>query len=184
MFAWTLLIVSFLFILTLRGILSKSLPRPNRPTWLMIILGVLFVGGGFLTIIASKDLAKDSSRKKWPVAKGRVVKSEAIVSGIIRPLVIYAYQVDNRAYVDTTDLQVPGFGNKSKQFEVAHTMVLEYPVGKEVQVHYNPDDITNSVLIVTPRWNTYGQIGLGLVIFTVSFFFLILPRPAIVVRQI
>lgn len=184
MFGWTLLIIALLFVLTLRGILSKSLPRPNRPTWSMIVLAVLFLAGGVLTIVASKNLAKDSSRKNWPVANGRVVKSEAVVSGLIRPMVIYAYQVDQSAYVDTTDLQVPGFGNKAKQFEVAHTMVLEYPVGKEVQVHYNPDDITNSVLIVTPRWNTYGQIGLGLVIFTVSFFFLILPRPAIAIREV
>ncbi|HEX2897779.1 MAG TPA: DUF3592 domain-containing protein [candidate division Zixibacteria bacterium] len=159
------------------------MPRPNRPLWLIIVLAVLFLGGAFLTVTASKNLVKANSRKDWPVASGRVVKSESAVSGIIRPMVIYAFQVDKSAYVDTTDLQVPGFGNKSKQFEVAHELLLEYPVGKEVLVHYDPGDFTNSVLIVTPRWNTYGQIGLGVVIFTVSLFFLILPRPLLGVRE-
>lgn len=160
------------------------MPRPKRPIWLLIILAVLFLGGGALTIIASGNLANANSRKDWPVAPGRVIKSEPVVGGIIKPMVIYAYQVNQNAYVDTTDLQIPGFGNKSKQFEVAHESLLEYPVGKEVQVHYDPSDFTNSVLIVSPRWNIYGQIGLGVVIFAVSLFFLILPRRSVEVREI
>jgi hypothetical protein len=60
---------------------------------------------------------------------------------------------------------------------VAQKLAAEYPIGKEIQVHYDPDDFANSVLIVTPRWNIYGQLGLGMVLFTVSLFFLVLPRP-------
>jgi hypothetical protein len=98
-------------------------------------------------------------------------------------MVIYAYEVDSRAYIDTTDLQVPGFGNKNKQYEVTHAMVMEFPTGKEILVHYDPNDISNSVIVTTPRWNVYGQIGLGIVLFAGSLFFLILPRPGISVRE-
>lgn len=184
MIGWTILAIGFLFIITLRGIVAKSLPRFQRPRSMTLLLLSTFFGGGVLTIISSQVLTNAIHRKDWPIAQGRVIKAEAITSSVIKPMVIYAYVVGEKAYVDTTDLQVPGFGNRSKQFEVVEKLVLEYPVGKEIIVHYNPVDFSESVLVVTPRWNTYGQIGLGLIMFSASLFFLILPRPTIVVRQL
>jgi len=177
MLGWTLLIIAFLFVLTLRAIAGNKLPRPNVPVWMPIVLIIVLLLGGYLTVDSSWKLKNALSRKDWPVAKGRVIKSEPIVQGIIRPMVIYAFEVNGRAYVDTSDLQVPGFGNKNKQYEVAHTLVEEYPTGKEVLVHYDSTDFSNSVLIVTPPWNVFGKVSLGVILFSVGLFFLVLPRP-------
>jgi hypothetical protein len=183
MYGWTVLIIVFLGIVTLRAIAAKALPRPQKPKWLNILLIVLLAAGGYLLVNSSERLTQALARKSWPSAMGRVIKSEAETGKIIRPMVIYAYEVDSRAYIDTTDLQVPGFGNKNKQYEVTHAMVTEFPTGKEILVHYDPKDISNSVIVTTPRWNVYGQIGLGIVLFAGSLFFLILPSPGITVRE-
>lgn len=177
------MIVAFLFIVTLRAIAAKVLPRSQKPVWVTVLLFILLICGGFLTIHSTQSLSKAIHRKDWPVAPGKVIKAEAVVGGVIKPMVIYAYVANGSAYVDSTDLQVPGFGNRSKQYDVAKKLALEYPIGREIQVHYDPNDFTNSVLIVTPAWNIYGQTGLGMVLFTASLFFLALPRPKVLVRQ-
>ncbi|MGH8016040.1 MAG: DUF3592 domain-containing protein, partial [Candidatus Zixiibacteriota bacterium] len=137
--------MAFLFVATLRAILPSQLPRPNRPLWSLILLVALLLLGGYLTVNSSGRMKTAYDRRSWPIANGRVIKSEAVTKGMIRPMVIYAFEANGRAYVDTTDLQVPGFGNKNKQFEVAHALVADYPTGKEVQVHYDPNELSNSV---------------------------------------
>ena len=184
MSGWIILVVSLLCVLTLRAMAAKYLPRPQKPYWINLILIVLFVAGGLLTLNSMVNLGRAIHRKDWPVAKGRVMKSEAILVGVIRPMIIYTYEADGRTYVDTTDLQIPGFGNKSKQLEVAQALVQEFPSGREIQVHYDPADYSNSVILTTPPWHIYGKIGLGVTLFTVALFFLVLPRPGTKVRSI
>ncbi len=176
MFGWTLLIIVSLFLVTLCAVAGKYLPRPQKPYWSILLLIIILISGGFLTIHSSKNLAIALQRKNWPTVMGRVVIAEATSGGIIKPMVIYSYATDGRAYIDTSDLQVPGFGNRSKQHDVAQKLAAEYPIGRELLVHYDPEDFANSVLIVTPRWNIYVQIGLGLVLFTNKLFFLILSK--------
>lgn len=177
MYGWTILIIILLSIATLRAIGSKFLPSPQRPVWIIGALVLITIAGGYLTINSSERLKQSLERKNWPIAVGRVIKSEVMAGAIIRPQVIYAYEVDGRAYIDTSDLQVPGFGNRNKQYEVTHAVIAEYPTGKEVSVHYHPEDVTNSVIITTPKWNDYGKVSLGIVLFAGALFLLALPRP-------
>jgi len=178
---WTLLIVAALTITTLRAVAGRFLPRPAMATWVRVLLVVLVLCGGFLTIYSFGKLSKAWHRKDWLTASGKVIKSETLLGGTIRPRVIYAFEAGGQAWVDTTDLQVPAFGNKGKQYEVAIDLVKEYPVGKVVQVHYDPNDMANSVLLVNPTWDIYGKIGLGMVLFIGALFFLILPKPRLVI---
>ncbi len=137
-----------------------------------------------MTVHSSENLASALNRKNWSIAKGRVIKAEAVTSGVIHPMVTYAYEVNGRAYVDSTDLQAPGFGSKSKQYEVAQELVRSYSVGQEITVYYDPSNQTNSVLITSPSWRLYGQMALGMVLFIGALFFLILPQSKIGIRQV
>ena len=184
MIGWTILAVSLLLIIFLRIVAGKFMPRPDKSKWAVTVLVILLVGGGYLVVTSADQMKEAFKRRDWPTAKGRVIKSEAVVKSIIYPMVVYAYEANGRAYVDTTDMQVPGFGNRNKQFEVTHAIIADYIVGKEITVHYDPTDNTNSVIVTSPRWNIFGEIGLGVLLFAGALFFLILPRPAIVVRKL
>lgn len=177
MLGWTILIITLLFFLTLRVLAGRFMPRPGRPLWIVILLILTILAGAFLTVNSSASLKKSNARRNWNIAEGRVINSKIEVEGIYMPMVVYAYEVNGRAYVDTTNLQVPGFGNSAKQYQVAQELVNEYPVGKVIQVHYNPDKVTESVLITRPQWNVYGKLGLGVTLFGVGLFFLLLPFP-------
>jgi len=184
MSGWTLLIIALLFLVTLRAVAGKYLPRPRKPFGMSVLLIVILLGGGFLTIYSSENLADAWQRKDWPIVKGRVMRAEADTSGTIRPLVIYAYEVNGQVYTDSTDLQAPGFGNRSKQYELAQETVRLYPVGKEIAVHYDPGNTSNSALITSPSWRIYGQLGLGMILFAGALFFLILPGAKVGIRQV
>ena len=182
MSGWTLLIIALLGVVTLRVVGGKYLPRPQKPIWIILTLILILLGGVFLTIRSSENLSDALRRKDWPVATGRVIKAEADTSGAIRPIVTYAYVVGGRAHVDSSDLQAPGFGNKTKQYELAEELIRLYPVGKEIDVHYDPVNETHSVLIVSPSWRIFGQLGLGMVLFAGALFFLLLPRQKIGIK--
>lgn len=129
-----------------------------------------------MTIKSGSNLSDAWQRKEWPIAPGRIIKAVADTSGTIRPMVFYTYEISGRVYIDSTDLQAPGFGNRAKQYEVAEELVRLYPVGKEIAVHYNLIELPNSVLITDPSWRIYAQLGLGVILFAGALFFLILPR--------
>ena len=131
MSGWTLLIIALISVVTLRAVAGKYLPCPHKPIWMTLVLILILLGSVFLTLNSSKNLSESLERKTWPTALGRVIKAEADTSGAIRPLVIYAYEVNGRAYVDSTDLQAPGFGNSRKQYELAEESIRLYPIGKE-----------------------------------------------------
>ena len=183
MSGWTLLIIALLCVVTFRAVAGKYLPRSRKPIGIFLILILILLGGVFLTIHSSENLSKALERKAWPTANGRVIIAEAVVSGTIRPIVIYSYAVNGLAYIDSTDLQAPGFGNRSKQYEVAEEIARLYPTGKEIEVHYDPSDTSNSVLITSPSWRIFGQLGLGMVLFAGALFFLILPGQKIGIKQ-
>jgi hypothetical protein len=176
MSGWTLLIIAFLGVVTLRAIAGKYLPRSHKPTWMILILILVLLAGAFLTLNCAEDLSYALQRKDWPTAKGRVIRAETDTTGTIRPIVTYAYEVGGRAYFDSTDLQAPGFGNQTKQYELAKELIRFYPVGREIEVHYDPADESHSVLITSPSWRIFGQLGLGMILFAASLFFLILPQ--------
>lgn len=177
MMGWILLFVAFLFVVTLRAVAGKFLPHPRIPIWMRLVLFSILISGALLTIHSISNLSDAWQRKEWPITPGRIIKAVADTSGTIRPMVFYTYEISGRAYIDSTDLQAPGFGNRAKQYEVAEELVRLYPVGKEIAVHYDPDESSNSVLITNPSWRIYGQLGLGVILFAGALFFLILPRP-------
>ena len=153
------------------------MPRLNRPVWAITVLSLLVLFGVYLTVQSTSKLNELLARQNWSIAEGKIIKSEIIIRGVALPMVIYSFKANGRAYIDTTNLQVPGFGNKAKQYQVAQELVDKYSTGNSITVHYNPDDATESLIIIHPQWNVFGKIGLGVVLFGVALFFLLLPLP-------
>lgn len=114
-------------------------------------------GFGLATALFALAMGRMTQRAaRWPVARGRIVESgvDAFVlrrdpddssrSLQYRPRVVYSYEVNGRTY--SGDRLAMGTVASSSLVAMAQKTADEYPVGREVQVHYNPDGPGESVL--------------------------------------
>ena len=125
----------------------------------MLIFGAvglgLFIGGA---LSYRNALATQS----WPTAEGRITFSEIYESrdedGTSYGLNIgYNYAVEDRPYTGTRI----SLTDYSSSRNYAEGLAEEYPVGKTVQVHYDPADPTKSVLETGANWVQYLLMGMG-----------------------
>lgn len=151
---------------------KEFIPKQRFATKSILIFLILFLSGCILTVYSSSQLIEANKRKAWPEAVAKVLESSVVETGSMRPIVKYSYEVDNKTYFDSSDLQAPGFGNKARQYDVAMKLSRKYPKGKLISVHYNPLNISESVIIVTPHWDTYTRIAAGAVLLIISLFYL------------
>lgn len=94
-----------------------------------------------------------SATLQWPVTKGKIVSSQIEEKQVYRrkrlrqvfePQLEYSYQVDGRDHVGT---RIDYFEDHDyENQEAAVAMGDKYPVGKEVNVSYDPQDPASSVL--------------------------------------
>jgi len=139
----------------------------------VLLFLILFLSGSILTVSSSSELIEGYKRKAWPTAVAKVLDSSVIETGSMRPLVIYAYEVKSKSYVDSSFLQAPGFGNRARQYDVGMKLSRKYPTGKLISIHYNPQNYSESVIIITPTWDTFVRVGLGFVLLLFSMFYLL-----------
>ena len=125
-----------------------------------------------MTVYSSSELIKEYKRKTWDTAIATVLESSVVETGSMRPMVKYSYQVGNKTYVGSSGLQAPGFGNKARQYDVAMKLSRKYPKGRLISVHYNPLNNAESVIIITPHWDTFTRIAAGAVLLIISLFYL------------
>ncbi len=122
----------------------------------------LLVGGGIFGAIETGRLDVADRRINWPTVDGVVTSSDVVGEHAIRPQVKYSYSVGDSIYAGVSDLEVPGFGNGAKRYDVARKLVAEYEVGKTVPVYYNPKLPSESYLIHHVEWNVYAQLGFAI----------------------
>lgn len=139
----------------------------------MLIFLTLFLLGSIITVYSSSELIEANKRKSWDTTVATVLESSVVETGSMRPMVKYSYEVENITYVGSSDLQAPGFGNKSRQYDVAMKLSRKYPKGKLISVYYNPLNNSESVIIITPLWDTYTRIAAGAVLLIISLFYLL-----------
>ena len=151
---------------------KEYIPKRGFTTKSILIFLILFLSGSILTAYSSRELIKANKRKTWNTAVATVLESSVVETGSMRPMVKYSYKVDDNAYVGSSDLQAPGFGNKARQYDVAMKLSRKYPKGKLISVHYNPLNYSESVIIITPHWDTYTKIAAGAVLIIISLFYL------------
>ena len=150
------------------GILKQRLTTTS-----ILIFLVLFLSGTVITVYSSSQLIAANKRKTWDIANATVLESSIVETGSMRPMVKYSYEVGNKTYTGSSDLQAPGFGNKARQYDVARKLSRKYPKGKNISIRYNPLNNSESVIIITPHWDTYTRIAAGIVLLSISLFYLI-----------
>jgi hypothetical protein len=126
------------------------------------ILGIVLIAAGLLLGWFSLNEFRVHERmKSWPATPGLVVSSSVVGERAFRPQIVYQYDVGGLTFTDTTFLDMPSFGGRNSRREAADTMAAEYPVGKTVTVHYDPESPALSHLKVGAPWSVFGKMGLA-----------------------
>lgn len=162
-----LVVASLVAILVFTG-LRRTL---TSVTALYLLAGLLFMAGG-ATFLYFQQIALDAIRviQGWPQINGRVIDSRIIGTRAIRPNIVYEYTVNGREYRDSSSLDTPPFGARATKYGEADTLVALYPIGKEITIHYNPEQPSQSRLRVSPPWNLFGKMGLGALLYALGLF--------------
>ncbi len=151
---------------------KEGILKQRFTTTSILIFLVLFLSGTVITVYSSSQLIAANKRKTWDIANAKVLESSIVETGSMRPMVKYSYEVGDKTYTGSSDLQAPGFGNKARQYDVARKLSRKYPIGKLISVYYNPLNNSESVIIITPLWDTYTRIAAGVVLLIASLFYL------------
>lgn len=138
--------------------LKSHLTHPERAPFVAAVTGL-----GLLVLLFAAAFSWMVWRaSRWPVARGRVISAEAEafadpdpgigpVRTLYRPSVVYTYQVDGLKFVG--DRVMLGVAVASTFSSLARRMAERYPVGSEVDVHYNPAGPGESVLRPYSWWH-------------------------------
>ncbi|NNC88515.1 MAG: DUF3592 domain-containing protein [Akkermansiaceae bacterium] len=137
-------------------------------------LGVfLLIGGVVLIVSGIVAFARGDQAQDWNVVDGRIISSEVVrhtkvrndtfsgheeASNRYRAEVVYEYTHDGRRFTgDRVSRSDPEYPLQSQAEEV----VDRYPVGKDVEVHYDPGDPGTAVLEIGTNRSVGVQLGLG-----------------------
>ncbi len=170
----TVAIISIL-VLALRFTVARSVRwAAGRPSMAAAVVSSAL--GLALTFFFGNPLLEDLEEKEWPVVEGIVTRSEITGERAISPTIEYSYAVNGTTYRTQTHVHAPMFGGKRKKLDVAETLVEKYPVGRKLNVHYNPGQPSRSTLTPGPTWDMYTKPAFGLVLFGAGLFVLFCLR--------
>jgi hypothetical protein len=122
-------------------------------SFLVILLIVAFAGGGVYLIISALTVGRKArTHVSWPAVKGKVLSSEIVESsglspeGIpfstFKPVTRFLYIVNRVEYVS---IQI-GPALRQGNDPVIHQIMEQYPVGKGVVVHFDPENPHEAIL--------------------------------------
>ena len=151
---------------------KEAILKQRFTTTSILIFLILFLSGTVITVYSSSQLIAANKRKTWDITNATVLESSIVETGSMRPMVKYSYEVGDKTYKGSSNLQAPGFGNKARQYDVAMKLSRKYPKDKLISVYYNPLNNSESVIIITPHWDTYTRIAAGAVLLIASLFYL------------
>lgn len=133
------------------------------------LVGLVLFGGGI------RALLRASGSRHWPTAPGKVVES-GVATRVVRaaspgeselptkdqtvhrPVVRYEYTVKSIVF-SSNDI---GFGaTESSSSARASELAARFPVGKEVVVHYDPQDPSEACLEPGLQGTTYIPLAVG-----------------------
>ncbi|MCA8985998.1 MAG: DUF3592 domain-containing protein [Planctomycetaceae bacterium] len=149
------------------------IPHPADSLWnrragntgcgMMIALpmGLLFacVGGGLLYFWAIPEIRQAKASVAWPHVTGEVKSSEVISKRdsehgtSYQAEILYSYSIEGEEFENNRVAY--GANWSSNKPSGARKTVKQFPVGKEVEVYYNPDDPYDSTLTTGTSWFTY-----------------------------
>ncbi len=145
------------------------------PSLFFLVLGI----GLIVISIVNRQRAKRA--QNWPVVPATILNSEVrkrqqydsdSTSGrtTYEPVVNYQYSVMGSLYNGSR----VSFGDKKTSRKKAEEIVARYPAGTEVNAHYNPDKVEDSVLETAASGSISNLIfGILLIVLAVAVFFLL-----------
>ena len=137
-----------------------------------LLFGLIFLAVGIgLSLWGLSVLSNAKASTAWPTVQGTVTSSEVNRESKTRRTngrsrrsttysaeVSYTYQVEGAEY----SANRVSFGEySSSNASHAQSIVSRFPAGKEVPVHYNPEDPSTAVLEAGVSWSSYIPLGLG-----------------------
>ena len=123
------------------------------------VIGIVGLWTGF------KQLRNRSALNRWPITKGKVIERGTFTPDYASgppafrhaPLVRYLYQVGGKEFINDRirpkRIQQPQHKTKEWAQKTANRFA------DEVDVHYNPDDPSDSFLVQTPKILLFGLIA-------------------------
>ena len=138
-----------------------------------LFMGAIFATVGFCLILflGWPVLQKAKASAEWPSTEGTVTDSEVIRSqdddGVqYKPEVLYSYQVEEEDYQQSNIRYDGNWSTNSPTY--ANKTVKKYPVGKAVDVYYDPEDAFEAVLEPGTSWASYSLVAFGGVFFLIG----------------
>jgi len=160
-----LLIILLVSVVLLAGLSSILLGdrwlKITIPLSIKILIILLSCLGLILIITESSHISTGLSRQSWPITKAKITDTHIIGERAYSPEITYQYSVNGKNYTLKTDLQTPGFGRKKSRQQTSRIIIAQYPVGTEINIHYNPEHPEISFVRTGPYWNNYLILSLG-----------------------
>jgi hypothetical protein len=137
----------------------------------MGLSGLFLLAGLGLLVFGVLFLQQAGETRSWPSTIGEVQNvrvrwsSDSKNNRTYYYSVYYAYQANDRAYEGNRYALGSGTTASKRYSTEAEARVaarLDYPIGSEVEVYYNPADPTSAVLEPGADWGTYVPLTLGL----------------------
>ncbi len=135
---------------------SRTTQKPGKAN--PLILGLLFIViGGFVFFMwGLPPMQYANSSKDWPAVTGELTRSEVETyrrDGKTQYLadIVYKYTVEGKTY--TSSKVTVGDPPLTSSISPAKRLQAEYPVGKTVEVYYDPEVLSSSALKPGIQWN-------------------------------
>ncbi len=135
----------------------------------VILNAFLFIAGLFMIFNSTEAFDRFSEMKTWPVVTGVITDSKVVGERAKRPELDYRYTVNGKAYLGNSDLATPSFGGKNYRDQSSRAVISKFNKGDSVKVFYNPDNLEESVLKISPKWSSFMQYGLGIIFLSLAF---------------
>ncbi len=146
----------------------------------IVIIVIAAVFGAISFWYGWRTLQKNKLAAGWPTVPGVIISAEldsyvkrdedGDVTTMYTPLITYEYQVDGQGYTNNR-VRVQAYAATNMQ-SVSSKKLEEYPVGSQVEVHYDPLNPEDALLeIGTGKVNLPIIIGIvcGLVVLYAAF---------------
>lgn len=144
---------------------------PGKATIMLVIMGIV---GGALTIFLGIPMVMNALESKgWPSVEGIITVSEFTTnrdrddgSVTYGASVAYDYTINGISYTGS-NVHFGQYGTSDPSY--GRGIVNRYPVGAQVPVYYNPDDLSVSVLEPGAEWSSFMVAGIGVLFTLVGF---------------
>ena len=142
-------------------------------SFMSLLIGITFtIAGAVLVFGFGLPLRRQAvASASWPATEGRITRSRLEMragdkGSSFTADVAYEYDLDGRTLVGSRVWI--GDGYSSSPGTEHRDAVTRYPVGRQVQVHYDPQDPDESVLEPGPTWSSMLLLLLGLVFLSIG----------------